>query len=62
MKKLKPEGIAYSISGSVLFALTIGAMLESVFDPPSSDLYAAMVIAAVAFFIYMIYMNVTEDD
>jgi len=62
MKKLKPEEIGYPIAGSVLFAISIGALLESVFDPPSSDLYAAMVIAAVVCFIYMISMNVMGEE
>ena len=62
MKKLKGEEIGYSISGSFLFAITVGALLESVFDPPKSELYASIVLAAIVFFIYMISMNVMEEE
>lgn len=62
MKKLKPEEIGYSISGAILFALTIGAMFESVFHVKGNDLYASVILAAIGYFVYMIYMNMVGDD
>lgn len=61
MKKPKAESILYPISGTVLFAISFGAMLESIFDFRGQILFEFVFLFSLVCFIIMIYMNLRED-
>jgi len=62
MKKTKAEDILYPISGTVLFAISLGAIMESVFQLRGQILFEFVFLFSLVCFIIMIYMNLREAE
>ncbi len=61
MKKLKPEGILYAISGTALLAMTFTAILQNVFGFQGKLLFESVFLFSLVCLIIMILMNLRED-